>query len=104
MRNHAIALLYGKEAQQETFLMTNITPQKPSLNQKLWEHLEEIELETFAPKFKELWIYTRPLFDVKTMQLKSSHRVEIPDAFYKIYWNQRQWRDHNTLFYHSSKC
>lgn len=83
--NHAIALLYGKEAQQETFLMTNITPQKPSLNQKLWQHLEEIELETFAPKFKELWVYTGPLFDAKTVRLKSSHWVEIPDAFYKIY-------------------
>ncbi len=83
--NHAIALLYGKEAQQETFLMTNITPQKPSLNQKLWQHLEAIELETFAPKFKELWVYTGPLFDAKTVRLKSSHWVEIPDAFYKIY-------------------
>ena len=83
--NHAIALLYGKEAQQETFLMTNITPQKPSLNQKLWQHLEAMELESFAPKFKELWVYTGPLFDAKTTYLKSSHWVEIPDAFYKIY-------------------
>jgi len=83
--NHAIALLYGKEAQQETFLMTNITPQKPSLNQKLWQHLEVVELETFAPKFKELWVYTGPLFDAKTVRLKSSHWVEIPDAFFKIY-------------------
>lgn len=83
--NHAIALLYGKEAQYETFLMTNITPQKPSLNQKLWEHLEAMELDTFAPKFKTLWVYTGPLFDSKMMRLKSSYFVEIPDAFYKIY-------------------
>jgi len=83
--NHAISLLYGKQAQIETFLMTNITPQKPSLNQKLWQRLEEMELEMFAPKFKELWVYTGPLFDTKAKHLKSSNMVEIPDAFYKIY-------------------
>lgn len=83
--NHAISLLYGKQAQVETFLMTNITPQKPSLNQKLWQRLEEMEIETFAPKFKELWVYTGPLFDAKAKHLKSSQFVEIPDAFYKIY-------------------
>lgn len=83
--NHAIALLYGKEAQQETFLMTNITPQRASLNQKIWQRLEEIELESFAPKFKVLWVYTGPLFDLKTTHLKSSYFVDIPNAFYKIY-------------------
>lgn len=83
--NHAISLLYGKQAQIETFLMTNITPQKPSLNQKLWQRLEEMEIETFTPKFKELWVYTGPLFDAKAKHLKSSQFVEIPDAFYKIY-------------------
>lgn len=83
--NHAISLLYGKQAQVETFLMTNITPQKPSLNQKFWQRLEEMELDSFAPKFKEVWVYTGPLFDEKTTRLKSSYFVEIPDAFYKIY-------------------
>lgn len=83
--NHAISILYGKEAQYETFLMTNITPQKPSLNQKLWQQLEEKELEAFAPKLKALWVYTGPLFDAKVTRLKSSYFVEIPDAFYKMY-------------------
>ena len=83
--NHAIALLYGKEAQEETFLMTNITPQRASLNQKLWQRLEEMELNSFAPRFKVLWVYTGPLFDTKTTRLKSASLIEIPDAFYKIY-------------------
>ncbi|ARU47702.1 Nuclease [Sulfurospirillum diekertiae] len=95
--NHAIALLYGKEAQEETFLMTNITPQKPMLNQKLWQHLEAIELESFAPKFKELWVYTGPLFDFKTTHLKSSRFIEIPDAFYKIYVGIEQSGEIKTL-------
>lgn len=83
--NHAISLLYGKQAQVETFLMTNISPQKPILNQKLWQELEEIELYHFTRNAKELWVFTGPLFDARTSYLKSASRVEIPDAFYKVY-------------------
>lgn len=83
--NRAIAHLYGKKAQEETFLMTNISPQKPSLNQKLWQELEALEFEAFTQKFKRVWVYTGPLFRGDTRHLKHSYWVEIPDAFYKIY-------------------
>ncbi|WP_041962855.1 DNA/RNA non-specific endonuclease [Sulfurospirillum cavolei] len=83
--NFAIARLYGKTAQYETFLMTNITPQKPSLNQKIWQRLEEAEIETFAPKYKVLWVYTGPLFEGRSQTLKSSAWIQVPSAFYKFY-------------------
>jgi len=83
--NHAISLLYGKQAQVETFLMTNISPQKPTLNQKLWQELEEKELYHFTRNAKELWVFTGPLFDTQATRLKSASWIEIPDAFYKIY-------------------
>ncbi|MFT5063437.1 MAG: endonuclease G [Gammaproteobacteria bacterium] len=38
--NHAIAINYGRSDQVATFAMTNITPQKDKLNQKLWQRLE----------------------------------------------------------------
>lgn len=83
--NSAISKRYGKTAQEETFLMTNITPQKPNLNQKVWQRLEALESETFANAFDELWVVTGPIFDEKVQRLKSSSFVEIPDAFYKLY-------------------
>ena len=83
--NHAISLLYGKYAQEETFLMTNITPQKPNLNQKIWQRLEAIEVESFSYKFKEVWVYTGPIFSNNTKKLKNSFWVDVPDSFYKIY-------------------
>ena len=83
--NHAISLLYGKQAQIETFLMTNISPQKPTLNQKLWQELEEKELYHFTHSAKELWVFTGPLFDTQATHLKSASWIEIPDAFYKVY-------------------
>ncbi|ABA58302.1 DNA/RNA non-specific endonuclease [Nitrosococcus oceani ATCC 19707] len=84
--NYAISRLYGEQAQLDTFLMTNITPQKPKLNQKLWQRLEEVEINHFTKRFKTIWVFTGPIFDPNIERLKSSYRVEIPDAFYKIYF------------------
>lgn len=83
--NYAISRLYGKTAQLDTFLMTNITPQKPRLNQKLWQRLEEVEIDYFTKQFSTIWVFTGPIFDSKIERLASSPWVEIPDAFYKIY-------------------
>ena len=83
--NYAISRLYGKEAQLDTFKMTNITPQKPKLNQETWRQLEELEADRFTKKFQTVWVYTGPVFDKEKERLKSDVRIEIPDAFYKIY-------------------
>jgi endonuclease G len=82
--NYAISRLYGPTAQQQTFLMTNITPQRPRLNQKVWQRLEEVEIDFFAPRYGELWVITGPVFDQDIQRLPSTNRVEVPDAFFKI--------------------
>ncbi|HEY0721762.1 MAG TPA: DNA/RNA non-specific endonuclease [Gammaproteobacteria bacterium] len=82
--NHAIDLTYGRTAQLGTFLMTNITPQRPELNSGVWQHLERLELEEFAQRYGTVWVVTGPLFDDAIERLSSALRVEIPDAFYKI--------------------
>ncbi len=83
--NYAISRLYGRSAQLDTFLMTNITPQKPNLNRKLWQRLEEVEIDYFAKHVSTVWVITGPVFNSDIERLRSSFRVEIPDAFYKIY-------------------
>lgn len=83
--NYAISRLYGKQAQLDTFLMSNITPQRPKLNQKLWQRLEDVEINHFTHLGKDLWVYTGPIFKGKSKRLNNAWNVEIPDAFYKIY-------------------
>ena len=83
--NYAISQLYGKAAQRETFLMTNITPQKPNLNRKLWQRLEAVAVDHFARQKQTVWVLTGPIFDGDQQRLKSNRLVEIPDAFYKIF-------------------
>lgn len=79
--NSAIAARYGKQGQMETFLMSNICPQKPDLNRKVWERLERLE-EAYANKFGGIWVITGPIFDQHVELL--NHQIEIPDAFFKI--------------------
>lgn len=82
--NYAISRLYGAAAQRDTFLMTNVTPQRANLNRRVWQRLEELEVDTYAPQFQSLWVITGPLFDDKVERLTSSWQVEIPDSCYKI--------------------
>jgi endonuclease G len=83
--NYAMSRLYSKQGQADSFLMTNITPQKPKLNQRVWQRLEEVEINYFAKTFGKVWVITGPVFSGTAERLASAWTVEIPDAFYKIY-------------------
>ena len=80
--NYAIATRYGPEAQLETFLMSNICPQRPALNQRAWKRLEEVEANDFANRLEEIWVLVGPIFGEDGQKLPSS--VDVPKAFYKI--------------------
>ncbi|MDD1606713.1 MAG: DNA/RNA non-specific endonuclease [Methylococcaceae bacterium] len=83
--NYAMSHLYGKEGQLDSFLMTNISPQTPKLNRQFWQRLEAAEAKYFTKLADKVWVITGPVFTGSTERLSSSWRVEIPDAFYKIY-------------------
>jgi endonuclease G len=79
--NSSISDRFGREAQIETFMMSNITPQKPRLNRKVWQRLESLEAD-LANKCETIWVVTGPIFDDHIEMLKSG--VEVPDAFFKV--------------------
>jgi endonuclease G len=80
--NYAIAVCYGSVAQLETFRMSNIIPQKPDLNRRVWERLEQEEVKTYAQRFKTVWVIDGPIFDATPSRLRSG--VAVPRACYKI--------------------
>lgn len=82
--NYLIGSRYGREAQCQTFLMTNITPQKHQFNSKIWQRLEEVSADVFSKHFKSFWVVTGPIFGQKPKTLKQTH-IAIPKAFYKIF-------------------
>lgn len=80
--NHAIATRYGREAQLETFLMTNICPQAKRLNQQTWEALEKTIADVWATELEEVWVSVGPLFGATPRRLNGG--AAIPDAFYAL--------------------
>lgn len=79
---HAIASRFGNMAQIETFIMSNVVPQKPDLNQGPWRRLEETLADQTAPAAGEIWVVTGPIYDNQPQHLKAGN--EIPDAFFKV--------------------
>lgn len=80
--NATIGRCYGAQAQRETFLLTNIVPQRPELNRDRWRLLEARVRERLAPRLEEVWVITGPLYGEDPAYLRSG--VMIPSAYYKV--------------------
>jgi len=70
---------YNKAIQKETFLMSNITPQKPNLNRRYWVKLEKLE-RFLAVKYKKVEVVTGSCGHIGTVK----NKVGIPKYWYKI--------------------
>ena len=81
--NYAISRIYGRDAQLDTFFMTNISPQTKSFNRGIWHKLEKKAVE-LTNKYGEIWVVTGAIFDDLDIDLEDSF-IEIPDSFYKIF-------------------
>ena len=71
-------LLYDEETAKETFLMTNIVPQKAELNRGKWLDLEQ-HLRNRCKENQTFTIYTGPIYESE----------KIPLAFFKIAVNNQ---------------
>ncbi len=80
--NFAIATRYGRQAQEETFLMSNIIPQKHGLNAGLWKALEQKIATNYPGRFGEVWVIAGPVFGERPERLQ--RRVAVPEACYMI--------------------
>ncbi len=94
--NHAIATRYGAAAQRETFLMSNIIPQKHALNAGLWKQLEQRIANSYPARFGEVWVIAGPVFGPKPEKLR--RRVAVPDSCYMIIVDESDGRVRATAF------
>lgn len=83
--NYLIANLYGLPAQEASFLMSNIAPQRPRLNQLLWQRLEEIEADRLAVRHGTLWVILGPIYGDAPKRLGGPDDVDVPEAYYRIW-------------------
>ena len=71
---------FNKIAMNESFYMSNMSPQKPLFNRGIWKKLET-KVRTIAKKYKKIHVITGIVVDKR---YKSIHNIAVPSAYYKI--------------------
>jgi endonuclease G len=88
--NFAIALRHGRSGQEETFLMSNIAPQRHALNAGPWEALERRIARNYPARFGEVWVIAGPVLGEKPERLRG--RVAVPEAFFMVIVDESEGR------------
>jgi endonuclease G len=91
--NAAIRDQYGRLAQMETFLMSNICPQTDGLNRGMWADFEETIRDDYAQNpttngenSQNIWVIVGPIFpdDPEFIDRPNGTQVAIPESYYAI--------------------
>ncbi|EPF8057148.1 DNA/RNA non-specific endonuclease [Campylobacter jejuni] len=69
------------QAQRSTFLMSNITPQNPQINQKVWNKIEKRERQV-ALKLGEIEVLNLVNYDSNPQRIRN--QIAIPSSYTKI--------------------
>ena len=81
--NHAIESRYGADDQKKTFLMSNIAPQTPALNQGVWRNVEHRIADFWTAKYGEIWVIVGTIPNRRGETLSGTD-IEIPGRFYQV--------------------
>ncbi len=100
--NYGIATRYGAEAQRETFLMSNVIPQTPYVNRRIWKDLEMRVAKRYGHFFGEVWVITGPIFDGHCRELESG--IPIPSHYYKIVIDENNGKLRAMAFLVEQRC
>ena len=81
----AADLEWSVESMEDSFLMSNMTPQAPQLNRGIWKKLEE-QVRKWADKFGELVVIAGPVLEKEAEAYKAigKNNVRVPEYFYKV--------------------
>ena len=94
--NYAIATRFGAGGQEETFLMSNIVPQKHSMNAGLWKDLELRAATSYAARFREVWVMAGPVFGKHPQRLRGG--VAVPEACWMVMLDEHEGRVRTQAF------
>lgn len=74
---------FSQNALDETFFMSNISPQAPQFNRGIWSDLEQ-KVRFWAKKEKQLHIVTGTVLKNDLPKIGKKNKISVPKRFYKI--------------------
>ncbi len=72
----------SEKANEESFLMSNISPQLPNFNRRIWRRIEGW-VRNLATKHKSVYVVTGPVF-INNLGAIGKNNVTIPGYYYKV--------------------
>ena len=84
--HHAPAadMKWSKQAMDESFYLSNVSPQNSNLNSGVWKSIEELTRDN-AKKYGRILVVTGPAFtSAEGLGSIGDNKVLIPNAFYKV--------------------
>ncbi len=78
----AANMKFSQKAMDETFLMSNISPQEPGFNRYTWKDLEQFE-RSWARKNDRLYVACGPIIIDSSFRI-GKNAVAIPQGFFKV--------------------
>ncbi len=77
-------MTWSKESTSDSFLLSNMSPQRPAFNRKIWKTLEE-SVRSWADYFGQVVVITGPLLekDSSLYEAIGTNKVAVPEFYYK---------------------
>ena len=88
----AADMAYSLKTMDESFYMSNMSPQKPEFNRGIWKDLEA-QVRSFAITERDVYIVTGPILPkTKTSETITigPSEVTVPEAYYKVVWDRTE--------------
>jgi len=74
---------WSEEAMDQSFYMSNMSPQHPDLNRKIWADLEE-QVRQWAVENEKVYVATGPILNDGDKSKIGESGVSVPNYFYKV--------------------
>lgn len=87
---------FSQKAMDESFLMSNISPQVPGFNRGIWKELEEL-IRSWATIYGKIDVVTGPIFK-DNLGVIGNNQVVIPGYFYKAIVRQEKGKYEGIAF------
>ena len=77
------AMDFSALSARQSFLLSNMSPQKPGLNRAGWAQLETY-VRRWATRYGAVWVYDGALYQHRPVITIGQNKVGVPDAFFKV--------------------
>ena len=72
---------------QESFYMSNMSPQRPEFNRGIWKKLEK-QVRRFAYNEGSVFVITGPILERNLKKIGNANKVSVPRYFYKVVYDE----------------